>query len=312
MTALDSKGQFPRFTSKRIQSAVQFNVPRLPRKASVGKRLPENQIVKRAHATVGPEQILDARIVRLFQTCFCTEQPCPPMLLIVAFKSSRQLIENLHQFCGLWPHNNQQGSGQGTAPFVIILTKGLLTLSSPSGTGARELTRFIGGTIIMVQRQSPPRLAKLKLDKRFQPCPVEPGDEHYPNGIFEFNITRLLAFIQEHADRFPVERVELSEIPDYGESPDLNEETIRSADLSRPILLAEIAPERYGVIDGNHRLAKARRQGATALPAYRLHCPAHVPFLTSTFAYERYVDYWNDKVKTLLGDLRGKSQPSQT
>ena len=141
-------------------------------------------------------------------------------------------------------------------------------------------------------------LRKLKLDKAFQPCPVEVGEEVYPNGIFDFNITRLLAFVQENADRFPVESVELSALPDYGESPHLDEATVRSADLSRPILLAEIAPGSYNVIDGNHRLAKARRGGALVLPAYRIHCPTHIPFLTSAFAYEKYVQYWNDKVKT--------------
>jgi hypothetical protein len=139
-------------------------------------------------------------------------------------------------------------------------------------------------------------LIRLRLEKAFQPCPVGPGDEVYPNGIFEFNITRLLAFVQEHVDLFPVERVELSDLPDYGESPNLNDEVIRLADLSRPIVLAEISPGNYNVIDGNHRLAKARREGVAALPAYRLPCPTHVAFLTSAFAYEKYVEYWNDKV----------------
>jgi hypothetical protein len=166
--------------------------------------------------------------------------------------------------------------------------------------------------IIVAQLQGRPLPTGLRLDKGFQPCPVEPGDEFYPNGIFEFNITRLLAFVQQHTDRFPVERVELSEFPDYGDSPHLNEEAIRLADLSRPILLAEISPGHYSVIDGNHRLAKARRQGAAAVPAYRLQCPTHVPFLTSAFAYEKYVEYWNDKVRTLLGDLRGQSKSSET
>jgi hypothetical protein len=164
----------------------------------------------------------------------------------------------------------------------------------------------------MAQLQGRPLPARLRLDKGFQPCPVEPGDEIYPNGIFEFNITRLLAFVQEHADRLHVEQVELSVCPDYGNSPHLNEEAVRLADLSRPILLAEIAPGRYSVIDGNHRLAKARRQGAAALPAYRLQCPTHVAFLTSAFAYEKYVEYWNNKVTDLLGDLRGQSKSSET
>jgi len=151
----------------------------------------------------------------------------------------------------------------------------------------------------MAQLQGEPTPPKLKLDRDFQPCPVEPGDEMYPNGIFEFNITRLLAFVQTLPDRFPVEQVDLVEIPDYGDSPHLDEETVRLADLSRPILLVEISPGYYNIVDGNHRLAKARRQGTAVLPAYRLRCPTHVPFLTSTYAYEKYVEYWNDKVSTL-------------
>ena len=156
----------------------------------------------------------------------------------------------------------------------------------------------------MAQLQELTLPTRLKLDKGFQPCPVEPGDEMYPNGIFEFNITRLLAFVQEHADRFPVERVDLSELPDYGSSANLDEQAVRSADLSRPILLAEIAPAQYGVIDGHHRLAKARRQSEVAISAYRLRCPAHLPFLTSTFAYEKYVEYWNDKVRDRAKDRK--------
>jgi hypothetical protein len=164
----------------------------------------------------------------------------------------------------------------------------------------------------MAQLQSRLPPTRLKLDKGFQPCPVEQGDEIYPNGIFEFNVTRLWGFVQQHPGRFPVEHVELSEFPDHGNSPHLDEEAVRSADLSRPILLAEIAPWRYNVIDGNHRLAKARRQCVAALPAHRLQCPTHVPFLTSAFAYEKYVEYWNNKVRTLLGDLRGQSKSSET
>ena len=33
----------------------------------------------------------------------------------------------------------------------------------------------------------------LRRDPRFQPCATEPGDELYPHGIFEFNISRLIA-----------------------------------------------------------------------------------------------------------------------
>lgn len=137
---------------------------------------------------------------------------------------------------------------------------------------------------------------KLKIDKSFQPCLAEAGDELYPNGIFEFNITRLLALIEGHGERFPVGLVQLADIPDYGGTEHLDAEAVRAAELSRPILLAEISPGRFNVIDGNHRVAKARREGAFTLPALRLPCPQHVPFLTSTRAYEKYVEYWNSKL----------------
>lgn len=60
--------------------------------------------------------------------------------------------------------------------------------------------------------------AELKLDRGFQPCPAEAGDELYANGIFEFNIGRLLAFISAHSERFRIESVKLADIPDYGGS----------------------------------------------------------------------------------------------
>ena len=137
--------------------------------------------------------------------------------------------------------------------------------------------------------------AKLKLDKTFQPCPIDPGDEVFPNGIFEFNITRLLAFVETHVERCPIERVEVDDIPNYGHE-NLNEAAIRTADLLRPILLAEISPGLFNLIDGHHRVAKARREGLRTLPAHRVACTHLVPFLTSTRAYESYVEYWNEKL----------------
>jgi len=139
---------------------------------------------------------------------------------------------------------------------------------------------------------------KLELDGEFQPCPVEEGDEVFRNGIFEFNITRLLAFIDAHSELFSVEFIAVADIPGYGGSH-LDEKAVRSADLSRPILIAEIAPGRYNLIDGNHRIAKARQDNAPSVPARRIACPQHLPFLTSTIAYEKYVEYWNFKLKEM-------------
>lgn len=151
---------------------------------------------------------------------------------------------------------------------------------------------------------------QLRLDCGFCPCEAMGGDEIYPNGIFEFNITRLLAYING-AGRFRAEHVALDDIPYAGISPRLNELTVLNADLSRPVILAEIAPARFNLIDGHHRAAKARREGVLSIPAYRICCPEHVPFLTSIRAYETYVEYWNSKVDEDSGTLRRRRRPTR-
>ena len=77
------------------------------------------------------------------------------------------------------------------------------------------------------------------------------------------------------------------------------------------MILAEISPSRYNLIDGNHRVARARREGLPSILAYRIHCPEHVAFLTSVLAYEKYVEYWNSKVDDILGTRpRRRRMPS--
>ena len=56
------------------------------------------------------------------------------------------------------------------------------------------------------------------------------------------------------------------------------------------------------MIDGNHRVAKARRQDVKELPAYYLTEEQHRQFFTLGEADRLYVDYWNDKLKKLKKD----------
>ena len=139
-------------------------------------------------------------------------------------------------------------------------------------------------------------MTRLKLDKSFVPRPEDDDDELFALGVFVFNVTRLLAFVTENPEKFPLGSIDLAELPDFGDD-NLHEATIATADLSRPILQAEISPSVYSVLDGHHRIARARRERVTRLPCYRVPFPHHVPFLTSKLAYERYVEYWNSKIR---------------
>jgi len=135
---------------------------------------------------------------------------------------------------------------------------------------------------------------KLREDKNFNPCPVETEDEIYANGIFEFNITKLLDYIQKNSNKFPLEEVEVSNF--YEGFSSINESHIGSVDIFQPVILAEISPERYNLIDGNHRMEKASRMGLKKIPAYRLNVGQHIKFITDKKAYVTYVEYWNSKL----------------
>lgn len=140
-------------------------------------------------------------------------------------------------------------------------------------------------------------MKKLKINKNFKPCSVEADDELYPNGIFEFNITRMSEYLQEYPEAVPVEAVDVYDF--YLGFSSLNESHLDSVDVSRPVILAEIGPGHYNLIDGNHRVEKARRMGMKTVSAYRLPPEQHMQFLTSQKAYSAYVSYWNAKLKNM-------------
>jgi hypothetical protein len=135
---------------------------------------------------------------------------------------------------------------------------------------------------------------RLKVDKNFRPCPVCDGDELYPNGIYIFNITKMLEHIKNNPSEFDLVRINVADFPKQFSS--INEMHVDSVDVSRPVLLAEISPGRYNLIDGNHRVEKARKIGKNHLLAYKLSVKQQIRFLTEKKAYISYVMYWNEKL----------------
>ena len=136
---------------------------------------------------------------------------------------------------------------------------------------------------------------KLKANENFIPCPVNKGDELFPNGIFVFNITKMLEHIKNNSDEIDLVEVAVADFPKSFSSVD--ESHVDSVDVSRPVLLAEISPGHYNLIDGNHRMEKARKMAIKRILAYKLNVKQHIEFLTEKKAYLSYVEYWNGKLK---------------
>ena len=150
----------------------------------------------------------------------------------------------------------------------------------------------------------------LSIDNDFEPVSAEEGDELFPNGIFLFNITKMIAYIEKHPNEFKPEMVS---VEDYRSSfASLDEDRIETTDYTRSIILAEIRPGVFNVIDGNHRLEKAYRSNIALIPAYVLHPKDHMPFLTSVKAYRSYVEYWNSKVKDSRAFQKARRRKKQT
>jgi ParB-like nuclease family protein len=136
---------------------------------------------------------------------------------------------------------------------------------------------------------------KIKVDDNFIPCPIEEDDELYPNGIFLFNITKMLEYINKFSNEIDLVDVNVADFPKCFSS--INESHLDSVDVYQPVIIAEISPGHYNLIDGNHRMEKARRLGINSISAYKLNVDQHISFLTEKKAYQSYVDYWNGKLK---------------
>ncbi|NBG88118.1 hypothetical protein [Isachenkonia alkalipeptolytica] len=152
---------------------------------------------------------------------------------------------------------------------------------------------------------------KLKVSANRKNYVVEPGDEYLQNGIFIFHITKLNEFIDQFPEKFQVVEIDVHEYHKYYCNGDMNPDYIKSANLKRPVLLAEIAPDRlyhgypsvskdyfsrgYNLIDGHHRLAKAKQEGQEHLKAYLIPMEQHIDFICEGF--DTYVEYWNSKLE---------------
>jgi len=138
------------------------------------------------------------------------------------------------------------------------------------------------------------QLRTIAPEKNFIPAEIREGDECFSNGIFEFNITMMLEYIRSNPDQFKPENISVPEF--NNDFSVIDESYIDSVTFSEPVILAEIAPERFNLIDGNHRMEKAKKLGRKEIMAYRLSPEQHIKFLTSRNAYEKYIIYWNEKL----------------
>jgi len=137
---------------------------------------------------------------------------------------------------------------------------------------------------------------KIMLDKNYIPLPTKEGDEIYPNGIFNFNISRILEHIS--TGQLDVEK-ELINVKEWFKTHfrgSVNEKHLPMVDTTKPVLQAEIRPGMFEIIDGNHRMEKAYRNDVEFVISYKLKGEQLISFFADKRGYEAFVEYWNSKL----------------
>ncbi len=138
---------------------------------------------------------------------------------------------------------------------------------------------------------------EIKIDPSFTPCDAKEGDEIYPNGIFHFNISRILEDIESGKLEVIREQFDVKEWFRLRDEGSINEDHMPNVVLSSPVIQAEISNNRFNIIDGNHRMAKAHREGIPFIDSYKILGPQLPQYLISKKAYESFINYWNSKLQ---------------
>ena len=127
-------------------------------------------------------------------------------------------------------------------------------------------------------------------------CFPDNGEEWFWLSIFGYSISQIWKDIEVNPKLFLCGKALVKDCSRYGKD-NLNPEYVKQADLNKPLILVEIAPDRYEVMDGFYCIAKALQQGMDYLPAYYLTSEQAAAYLDSEENYARYLDYWNRKVE---------------
>lgn len=137
---------------------------------------------------------------------------------------------------------------------------------------------------------------KLKLIKNYVPCKAIENEEIYRNGIFNFNISRIIEHIMNgklDAEREDINTIDWCKMHFHGS---IDENHLPSVDITKPVIQAEIRPGIYELIDGHHRLEKAYRNNIKTINSYKLKGEQLVEYFTDIRGYEAFIEYWNSKL----------------
>ena len=89
------------------------------------------------------------------------------------------------------------------------------------------------------------------------------------NGILIWDVTSILEDIEQHPDSYTIQTLSTALLADHNDAR-VSHTRAMASDLTKPLVVAELSKDHLLLIDGNHRLHKARALGLENIPCYYL------------------------------------------
>lgn len=89
------------------------------------------------------------------------------------------------------------------------------------------------------------------------------------NGILIWDVTSILEDIEQHPDSYIIQTLSTALLADHNDAR-VSHTRAMASDLTKPLVVAELSKDHLLLIDGNHRLHKARALGLENIPCYYL------------------------------------------
>ena len=84
------------------------------------------------------------------------------------------------------------------------------------------------------------------------------------NGILIWDVTSILEDIEQHPDSYTIQTLSTALLADHNDAR-VSHTRAMASDLTKPLVVAELSKDHLLLIDGNHRLHKARALGSILL-----------------------------------------------
>ena len=78
------------------------------------------------------------------------------------------------------------------------------------------------------------------------------------NGILIWDVTSILEDIEQHPDSYTIQTLSTALLADHNDAR-VSHTRAMASDLTKPLVVAELSKDHLLLIDGNHRLHKARK-----------------------------------------------------